>query len=313
MKNNRKGVIGLGTVVIIALVFGAVFMGGFYLVKQTTLPPTAVEEITETGDCATAPSLSFSILDAVNPGTAVVTTGNRTIINGKLYGASSIPSTLSYGDTGITLFGLGSYLNTTVEFGPLRCGVNEVHATIYATDDGTIKVFNDEGNKVTDLVTCLGAVNQSESATTIQNEIKLTSKSDQSLGNLIVVIECGNTTEVDDILLSDGSHTTVEKVDIPSFHTAESGFTGNIQKAFKITANDYLTDGKSDTYTLSIEPESGQTIGADDGENVSITMYTIQWYIDTDGTFKYGIENVDGTIQYEDTFDYDYCITSVSS
>ena len=129
---------------------------------------------------------------------------------------------------------------------------------------------------------------------------------------MIVVVEVGNTTEVDDILLSDGSHTSVSKADVPELHTVET-FSGALVKAFKITSNNYFIDGTADTYVLSLTPESGWQIGEDDGMNVSITMYTMQEFVDIDGTLQYGIENSDGTLQYEDTFNFQYCITDTSS
>jgi len=306
MKNNKRGAVGIGSIVIILLVAAALFTGGFYIVKQTTVPETALEEIEVTGDCETAPTLRFSILDAVNPGTAVVTTGNRTIVNGELYGPASIPSVLAFNDVGTTLYGLGSYLNTTVDWGPLKCGVNPISAQIYATDDGTLKIFNDDGLVLHDTTAAPASTrNQTNSATTIQNEVRITSVSDQSLGDLICVVEAHNTTQVDDMLLSDGAHTTVEKIPNTDYHAAESVNVGSLIKTFKITAGDYFTDGKTDSYTLSTEPESGQTMGTTD-LNMSFTCYTLQWYVDVDGTFKYGMEDVDGGAEFEDDFDYDW-------
>ena len=273
-----------------------------------TESPSEIKAIT--GDCDTEPYVTVSARDAVNPGTAVTSLTLTYALNDKYIGtltSGSSGADYAYGDSLDILVSKSNYLDILVEDFVVDCGNNPLVVDLYATDDGTLKVFNDVGNVVNDELNAGGTANQSASATTITQEVKLTSVSDQNLGDLLVVVEAHNTTQVDDILLSDGSHTSVSSIGLPDFHTAESATTGSIMKAFIITANNYLSDGKSDTYTLSIKPESGQTIGTTD-MNMSLTMYTQQWFSDIDGSFVYGYENSDGTDKTEDTFDYDWQI-----
>lgn len=246
------------------------------------------------GNCQLAPSISWAIVDGVNTGTAVTPTSNYTRV-GDVYKGASIPS-FAYADEGEIILSATNYLDKKVDFGPLGCGVNSMGAQLYATDDSTIKVFTDVGTLVGDDVAGGATTNQSASATVIDQEIKLVAGADQSSGDLVCVLEADNTTQVDNMVLSGAS-----KVGTPEFYSVAGA--GSVTFTYEVPA---LIDGDSKTYNLKISPESGETI---DGTGIYFTCYSKQNFVDTDGSFQYGVEDSDGTTKYEDDFDYDWLIT----
>jgi len=245
------------------------------------------------GSCQLAPTVSSVVVDGINTGTSVSPSSTYTRVNG-IYRGSSMPSTLAYGDEGEAIFSAPNYIDQKYSFGPLGCGVNVLNGKLYATDASTIKVFNDIGDVVIDNIAG-GATNQSASSTVIDQEVKIIANADQTSGDLVCVIEATNTSQVDRMILSGAT-----KVSVPEFYSVAGA--GSVAEAYEIPA---LVDGASKTYNLKISPESGQTI---DGTGIYFTCYSKQWFVDTDGTFVYGIENNDGATEYEDTFDYDWMI-----
>ena len=90
---------------------------------------------------------------------------------------------------------------------------------------------------------------------------------------------------------------------MPTFYTSNAALS--VSEAYEIPA---VLDGNTATYTLTIEPEAGETVGGGD-DSIYVTAYSKQAFRDADGSFKVGIENSQGTIQYEDTWDFDFMIT----
>jgi len=312
---NKKGqALGVVAVILLGILVLGVIGGGVWYFSQNgstqSVAQSASVEKEVTGNCETVPYITVTARDKINLGTAVTSLTLDYAVNGEYKGtltSGSSGTTFQYGDIVDILVAKADYLNTVVEGVEIKCGDNPVIVDLYATDDGTLKVYDEDGTAVTDS-SAGGAANQSSSATTIQQEVKITSKSDQSLGDLVIIVEAQNTSQVDDITMSDGDHTTVSSINVPDFHTVESTSTGSIVKAFFINANDYLKDGKADTYTLSIEPESGETI---DNNAMYLTVYTQEYFKDVDGSFVYAIEDSEGTNKYEDDFDYDWNIGGI--
>ncbi len=312
MKDKKGQALGITVaVLLIVVLLGGIGGGVYWFTTQGTtqaVTEVAEAELSVTGDCETVPYITVTARDAINLGTPVTIGTIDYAKNGVFQGVMTSGSSgtkFQFGDKVELLINTSNYLNTVIEDIEVKCGDNAVLVDLFGTDDGTIKIFDEDGTVVTDNAAG-GANNQSSSATTIQQEIKITSKSDQSLGDMVIIVEASNTTQVDKILLSDGARTTVSGISVPEFHTQESSGTGSIVKAFFIDSSDYLQDGKSDTYTLSIEPESGQTIGVNTA--IYVTAYTQQHFRDIDGSFVYEIENSDGSDMSEDNFDYDYLI-----
>lgn len=281
--------------ILIALVaLGYINLGS--LGQQPTVPPV-------TGGCELAPSIVNTTVDKILTSTAITPGIVGIRVNG-VYRGTTLSSTFSKGDTGEIIYGGNAYQNVKESFGPLDCGVNNIDASLYKTSNASFKVFNDVGQVVTDAVIG-GATNQSASATTIDAEFKIVGPADKSSGDMICVFEATVTAEVDDIVLSGAT-----EVGIPQFYTVAGA--NSVSFAYEVPA---LIDGASKTYNLKIVPETSATI---DDVGVYTTCYSKQWFVDTDGTFKYGIEDSDGTAKYDTTinggeatgtYDYDIFIT----
>ena len=287
------------TVILVVGVLALMTFGIYYFVtSQTELGGNQhLNSLQVTGDCQTEPYIDPSVIDGVNKGTSVTSLTYYVIRNGQYIGTQTLGSSgknFAIGDKVDIIVSKANYLDVKKSIEITRCGANDLPVEMYATDTSTIKIFNDNGNVVTDNVAG-GTTNQSASSTPINMEVKFTANADESSGDMVYVVEATNTTQVDDLILSGAT-----SVSVPDFYTVAG--SGSIAKAYEVPA---LIDGNSQTYNLIIQPESGQTI---DGTGVYTTAYTKQWFADTDGTFVYGVENADGTTEYEDNFDYDFII-----
>ena len=296
-KQGKGGAIAL-TLISVALLIG-VLLGAYFLFagKQS-----AVDEKQTTNDCGGSdPLVTLTMLNAINKGSTVTPNsidGWVTHSDGSEDFVASITSgttKFAYGDVVKLLVGEPSYINTTLETKELSCGSNAVTGYIYDTADSSITVFNDEGNVVTDINDATSTVNQTARSTNILMEVKFTANSDQSSGDLIVVIESANTTEVNDIVLSGAT-----KINLPKSYTMAG--SGSYAVAYEVPA---LIDGDSKTYNILITPETGKTMGGQRNA-FYLTAYSKQSFKDLDGSFAYGIEDSDGTATYVDDFDYDW-------
>jgi len=290
-KTSPAIIIGVITLIAIA---GLIAYG----VTQTQLgPKIRPEPSTSPTACGVDTNIQLAVINAFSKGSSVSPTINAKI-NGGATQVITSSTNLNPGDNVEILLNASDYLDTILPKMTLECGQNSKTAEMYATDGITFRIFNSNNNLLTDSASG-GATNQSSSSSPINLQVYLDSKVDQSSGNLVVVIESTNTTEVDSITLSGSG---VESIDVPEFYTVAGA--GSVAKAFSVPA---IMDGVSKDFTLTLNPETGQTIGS--GENVIyVTAYSEQAYIDTDGTYKTGIENADGTATYEDTFDFDFMI-----
>lgn len=279
-----------GNALLVTILVVVVALGLFFMVSQTQFG----DEETAAESCGIISEVSINAVDALNQGTAVASPTITASVNGATPKAFTTASTdVAPGVEIEFLVVKANFLSETIKFTP-QCGSNDVQVEMFATDDATFQIKNSDGNVVTDSVTG-GAVNQSSSSVVINMDLKMTTNSDESSGEVIIVIEADNTSEVDSISLSgDG----VSNADVPEFYSVNAA--GSIVKAFKVSA---ITDGASKVMSLNIAPESGQTIA---GTGFYVTGYSSQWFTDTDGSFVFGVENADGTIKYEDDFDYDF-------
>lgn len=295
MKGQALGIIMVLAVVVIAggLIWAGVSNGWFSGTNEQAIQ----DRVLSSGDCETAPSITVAAVNKINKGTTVTTADNCSV-NGVYVGG--IPTNLQKGDKVGLMVGAADYINTIVPEFLVGCGQNTVPVELYATSTNTFRIFNTNNQLLTDAATAT-ITNQSSSAAPISLTVYIDSTSDESTGDLVVVVESTNTTEVDDIVLSGLGG--AKKTSVPEFYTQNSA--GSIVKAFDVPQ---VLDGASVTGTLTLSPESGQTIGS--GDNVVyVTAYSKEAYVDTDGLFKVGVEDSDGTTVYEDTWDYDFVIT----
>lgn len=298
--NNKGKMSPLIVVFAVLLLVGIGWL--IYGQTQQSQQSTAIEQqsLKATGDCENAPTLTTSLLNAVNPGTEVAGATFYANVNGEYIGTVTNNTEYNYGDKVQILASVSNYIDEIINPFTVKCGINRQTEDLYATDTNTFRIFNTNGNLLTDSATG-GATNQTASASPISLDVKIDSKTDQSSGDLVIVIESDNTTEVDDMVLSGNG---AVKVDVPEFYSVAGA--GSIARAYGVPA---LIDGETKSYTLTINPESGQTIGGGGLDNaIYVTAYSKQAFVDVDGSFKVGVENEDGTTKYEDTWDFDLVV-----
>jgi len=302
-KKGQAGIIALiiGVFVVVSIVILGISQGWFF--SQSALE---TEEIKAgLAPCGLDPTFSWSIVDSINPGTAVSGTGPLAIVNGVYKGNIYTTTKFSKGDKVQLLVNGTDYVSKILpETYTTDCGVNQVKATMDKLDGApTISVFNSDGDKVTDSYNG-GAINQSSSANPINMEIRMTVPSDEAIDSMVFVIEAKNSSEIDKITLS-SSQASVEKYvqNKPEFHSLEGIGSNQMIRSFKVT--DIEDDGMETSFNLLMEPESGATIGLTN-QSIYVTWYVEQAFVDTDGTFKIGIENDDGTAKHVTAASSDY-------
>ncbi len=307
MKNKR------GSAVVIALVvlFGLMIFGGLMYVAFGEKEQAV--RIVDGGDaltnnCDTDPYITASGRDALKPGTAATPDSFQYAKNGLYIG------TLTSGSSG-TKFSIGDkvdvhatksgYIDVVkMGFEIKTCGQNDLIMDLYkATDTSNFAftVWNSAGSQLTNDAAG-GATNQSTFTGSESMEVKIKTAADESSGDMVIVLEAENTTEVDDLYLTDFPGVKCDGVSVPSFYSVSAA--GAIAKACEISA---IVDDSKNGY-LNIDAETSQTVGAGDS-SIYITGYTKQWFVDTDGSYTYGIEDKDGTDKSASEQDYDFCIT----
>jgi hypothetical protein len=289
------------------LIFGVLMtilvLGGGFLYLGNVEQSAFGSEKETTGDCTNAPKIDLTVFNADDDkqGTEVTSVTTYVIRDGSYIGSKNLSSMeFSYGEDISLLLSKSNYLDEVIEVKDIKCGSNSVIADMYATSTNSFKVKNTDGTAVLTDSASGGANNQSSSTSTMNFAIQIDSTVDESTGDLVIVVET-NTTEVDSISLSGLGGAS--KADVPEFHSDE--FSGSsITKAFEVPA---ILDGTSIDGTLTLDPESGATIGADETP-VYVTAYSKQAFVDDDGSFGYGVEDESGDSKAEDNWDYDFLI-----
>lgn len=248
------------------------------------------------GQCEIAPTLDPNLVNALARSSNISPTV-YTRVNGNPAVTWSSSDTFSKGDNIEVMVSLTNYLDKTLPGLRAGCGVNRIDGEMYATSTNTFRIFDTNNNLLTDGATG-GATNQTASASPLSFQAYIDSTSDESTGDLVVVIEADNTSEVDNIVLS--GFPGAKKVNVPEFYSVSAA--NSIAKAYEVSQ---VLDGASVAGTITLSPETGITM---DHTAVYVTAYSKQWFVDTDGSYKYGVEDSDGTAKYEDTWDYDFYI-----
>jgi len=270
----------------------AIVGGGYYFITQTGT------DTPQKTDCEQAPKLSLSVVDAINRGSNISVSDVELRLNGQYVGQFSSSREFQIGDNVELLLEKANYIadelpSITID----SCGTKTINGELYATSENSFRIFNTNNNLLTDDASG-GATNQTKLTASGSFEVKIDSTTDESTGDLVIVIEAGNTSQVDDLVLS--GFPGVKKVDVPEFYSNVGA--NAIQRAYQIDA---LKDGATESGTLKIVPEASATI---EDCAVYVTAYSIQGFVDTDGSFDTGVEDSEGTAKYEDTWDFDFYI-----
>lgn len=297
--------------IIIVLILAGV--GGYFLLTNMSggTAKDVADVLADTG-CDTGPFLYTNAYDAINTGTAV--TDNARGLRNKIPIGANTEGTTTYvkEETIELLVGASGYPNVSASFGPVKCGTNTVPIALSKLDGvGEIKIYNTAGNILGDGYEGIDTYeNQSTSSTPMNLKMTYTVPADEAVEMMVLVIECSNGTEIDDIELSSSSGAKVSKGTLPEFHSTESSDNIEVTRTFEIT--DIDDDGQQEVFNINIQPESGKTMGT--GDNACyVTPYVGQAFIDTDGSIKVGIEDSEGGSEYVvsssgSSGDYDFSI-----
>jgi len=168
------------------------------------------------------------------------------------------------------------------------------------SDPSTYLIKNDAGTTLSDSATG-GTSNGTSTAGTLELELRIGATTDVTTGNLYVVMEYDNSTEVDEISLSGTGVDSLGNA-VPESYTKEA--SNSVIRSFKIAE---IEDGATGSFTIKLTPESGQTIGGSE-QALRTTIYSEQAFEQPDGTVGVGVEDSDGSDKSEDSSDYDVFI-----
>lgn len=301
--NNKGAVWGLWIVLLLVLALGA---GGYIAYNQGLFAQKVtggIDPALSATDCETAPSVSVTAIDTLSKSTTLTATSQFTTharVNGNFVG--SIPSTLQKGDKVEVLVNATNYINDVIPEFAVACGNNIKTMELYATDALTYKV-KDEANTLTD-----GVTSTTTNATNIAlggsdtYDVFITGIDKKSSGDLIFAVEIGSSANVSDITMTDTGGNVLEEVTRPDFYALT--LTSPELKFFKIPA---IVNAVEKQYKLTVSAESSKDISG----AVYTTIYSEEYFLNVDGTFMKGVEDSDGTVKYEDTYDYDFYINPV--
>ncbi len=289
-KGNVVAYLIIGAIVLVAL--GVFKIPGWGSTTDSTPTPTGGS------DCDSDPVISFSAVDALAGGTSF-TPVVYARVNGAYMGAVTDGTTkFTKGDQVDLLFTHGSYIDVIKSALVMGCGTNRVTASMYAngTDTTPFSIYNSGNSLLTD--SAAGGTNQSAITTSADLEMRIAIDQDKSSGDMVIVVEGTNTTQIDRLIIS--GFPGVTKVSVPDFYSVAAA--GSVVEAYQISP---INDGSTATGFLKISAESGQTV---DKTAVYVTGYIPQAFVDDDGTYKTGIEDSDGTTKYQQTVDFDFMV-----
>jgi len=286
---KSKGLVAMFAVGMVAII---AILG---LLVYNQIPQTVVSGPSAAG-CGVDTSTSVSAVNALSKGTSV-SVGSTVKVDGSLVGA--MPTTLQPGNSLSILLNATGYIDKVVSLDKVLCGSNIISTELYATSAPTIRIKNTDDNFMTDSATG-GAVNQSALSAGSTNifTVELSGVDKQSTGEMVVIVELGSSANVSSITLSKAG-VPMQTVDVPRVYTKTIA-DGKVV-AFKVPA---VTGAVKEMYSLGVTLASGKVIGG----ATYFTVYGIQAFADTDGSFKSGVEDADGTDKSTYNADFDYFI-----
>lgn len=295
---NKCGKTGALIPVIIIVALVVVGILGYMAFTQTTTG--GFDDKTGSG-CALDPVITITDRSALPFGTDPSTPNWTASTDGGPYVKSVTSGSTSFavGDK-VKIFGYhDDYINTVSDEITIKCGENSLDFPMYyaTSDNPTIRWVDDEGNYMTDAIAG-GPQNQSNigNGETLNLQVEIQGTAGESTGEGILVMEFQATsdTNISQVTL-DGQ----PSISIPNVYTKQNA--GSEVVAFNIPATE---GGQRDTYDVAVTMiASGDMSGG-----VYTDWFTKQWFIDDDDTIAYGVQDSDGTAQYENSVDSDFFI-----
>ena len=288
MGNKGKTSWGMIALVLIVAAIGYGFYSG--MIK---LPVTQVTQVTTTGGtgatgCAVNPSLVFTAVDALNPGTAVAIAGGLYKINGGLTATSpTVTGSLT------AVLNAAGYINGTVTNYQVGCGSNSLSPQMYAWAAPTESIYATDGvTKIGNSATGASVNNETAAAAggSYNWRLHLVGTDKKSTGQMIIVIDFTNTSaSFASVSMSGGA----VPVAIPKGYASQT--SGGAQYAFLIPA---VVGNSIVDYNIQAVATSSHTIIS----SVYTTTYSLSPFFDTDGSLQTNLAfNSVGTATYAGT------------
>lgn len=283
---NKKGKIKTGGVLLIVFIMLLVLLGGMYFIFNGVGQGVIGGGSSTDSGCNIAPSVNLLAKNTLVAGTTPSISANYSIYKGSYVG--TIPASLSKGASLDVLATATNYLNAENKIAKLDCDSNDLPLEFVPYQIPTYSIYDDSYNLLTDGATAVTLVNVSASANQINLQVKINGVPDKSTGDMLFTVDFSNKTEVTSSGVS-LSCAGSKRVDNPTWFTVAG--TGSAVASFVIPA---IVDGGSKTCTLTLSPESGQTIGSNAGTGVYTTIYTLNPVI---------LDSQTGTFQTTDTWE----------
>lgn len=291
-----KGNTGLyifGSVVVILLV--ALVFGIYSQTAFQDKPKTSTPEYPDIGQCPdSTATVSFAAVREMAEATSVSPTATV-----RVDGSSPAASTTSYavGANLEILWNASNYIDKISTY-TVPCGGGPITTKMYATDDMSFRIFNSNGDLVTDDAAG-GATNQTALGSGGGKNLKIyiDGKDKQSSGDLVIVAEHTNSTGCDKITLTGLGGASASNV--PDFYAVSAA--GSKAYAWEVPA---VIGAQTVEGTLGVKAKSGQVCSG----AIYVTAYSKQAFQDTNGRFVVGIADSDEATKYEDDWDYDFFI-----
>ena len=292
-KSNAGLIIG----VIAAL---ALLIGGFYFIQQSAIGTPGAPSPTTCADSTGV--LTVNAVDALQQSSTIGTPTITAGVNGGPVTTSvtSGTTTFAVGDQITVLVSKAGYIDKSFSF-VMPCGGEVLQAPLYAASatNPSVRIKNDDGDFMTDNVAG-GAVNQTalSAGETLNLDVEFQGVALENSGDLIYIVElpASSSANVTSITMPG-----LESVPLPTVHSLQNA--ASKAAAFKVPA---INNGEKKTYTLSIVLGASKTLSG----GVYTDWYAEQEFVDLDGSIQNGIENSQGTAEYENTGDSDFYINA---
>lgn len=286
-KKGMSGIAVFGAILIIILL-GIVAYGTYQSIGGK---PSGIGSCPDSS--ATVKWASDNLLNASSLASPTVSCKESTD-GGSTY-SEAVANTTSY-PVGAKLRCLASgttFLNAVTDY-DVPCGGGNLIVKAFGTSAPTLKMWDDDGNPLTDADDATQNVSRVPAGGSSSIQLRVLSKNDQSTGDMIIILKSDVANETASFSVSGADCSSAYA---PSFSVSPElvGFAGsgaNIVGACKVSP---VKDADSETYDITIQAKSGAPIG---NSTMNLSLYGIQAFEDSDGSFKVGIEDSSGAKQY---------------